>query len=309
VNAARLRGSGLVLVSLAVHALAIVGVSALAVRAPISPLFVDLTQEGAAGSDSPTGGIPAVSTPEAAGGGATVRRSAPETSRARTPIRDAPSRREATARSSDTSAAPPADAAPATAPPAAIPPAPSVPEDAGNRAAPSPPATVEPAPARADAADAPSSSAAGQPAGAPAAGSGPTRAGGAASEPGGTGTGPGMSAPGGARLVLTLPGAAGRGDIPAEYGPFLARFRRSVEDALVYPLAARRQGLAGRVELDVLLEPGGRVTGVEVHASSSHVVLDEAGIAAVRSLPLMPLPEGLPRRPLRIRLPLEFQLR
>ena len=92
--------------------------------------------------------------------------------------------------------------------------------------------------------------------------------------------------------MLTLPGAAGRGDIPAEYGPFLARFRRSVEDALVYPLAARRQGLAGRVELDVLLEPGGRVTGVEVHASSSHAVLDEAGIAAVRSLPLIPLPEG-----------------
>ena len=195
-NAARLRGSGLVLVSLAVHALAIVGVSALAVRAPIPPLFVDLTQEGAAGSDSPTGGIPAVSTPEAAAGGAAVRRPAPETSRARTPIRDAPSRREATARSSDASAARPADAAPATAPPAAIPPAPSVPEDAGNRAAPSPRRRwnrrrhAPMPPARA------SSSAAGQPAGAPAAESSPTRAGGAASEPGGTGTGPGMSLPG-----------------------------------------------------------------------------------------------------------------
>jgi len=117
-----------------------------------------------------------------------------------------------------------------------------------------------------------------------------------------------MSAPGGARLVVALPGG-GRGAVPAEYGPYLARFRRSVEDALVYPLAARRQGLAGRVELDVLLEPGGRVTAVEIHMSSSHGVLDEAGIAAVRSLPPLPLPEGLPRRPLRIRLPLDFQLR
>lgn len=121
------------------------------------------------------------------------------------------------------------------------------------------------------------------------------------------GAAPGMAASGGARLVLALPGD-GRG-APAEYGPYLTRFRRTVEDALVYPLAARRQGLAGRVELDVLLEPGGRVTAVEVHTSSSHRVLDEAGIAAVRSLPLMPFPEILPRRPLRIRLPLDFQLR
>ena len=67
--------------------------------------------------------------------------------------------------------------------------------------------------------------------------------------------------------------------------------------------------LAKGLELDVLLEPGGRVTAVEIHMSSSHGVLDEAGIAAVRSLPPLPLPEGLPRRPLRIRLPLDFQLR
>lgn len=120
--------------------------------------------------------------------------------------------------------------------------------------------------------------------------------------------GPGVSAHGGARLALMLPGD-GRGGVPPEYGPYLARFRRSVEDALIYPLAARRNGLAGRVELDVLLEPGGRVTAVEVHTSSSHGVLDDAGIAAVRSLPPMPFPDGLPRRPLRIRLPLDFQLR
>jgi TonB family protein len=137
---------------------------------------------------------------------------------------------------------------------------------------------------------------------------GPGRAVGTASEVGGAGTGRSVAAPGGARLALALPGD-GRGEVPAGYGPYLARFRRSVEDALVYPLAARRQGLAGRVELDVLLEPGGRVTSVEVHTSSSHGMLDEAGIAAVRALPPMPFPDGLPRRPLRIRLPLDFQLR
>jgi TonB family protein len=162
------------------------------------------------------------------------------------------------------------------------------------------------APAESTSAAAPSVS--GNSAGSETPASGAGRATDTAPEVGATGAGRGLSASGGARLVLALPGS-GRGEVLAEYGPYLARFRRSVEDALVYPLAARRQGLAGRVELDVLVEPGGRVTGVEIHASSSHGVLDEAGIAAVRALPPLPFPEDLPRRPLRIRLPLDFQLR
>jgi TonB family protein len=46
-----------------------------------------------------------------------------------------------------------------------------------------------------------------------------------------------------------------------------------------------------------------------VVVSSSHPLLDEAAVEAVRSLPPLPLPEHLPRRPLRIRLPLVFELR
>jgi len=207
---------------------------------------------------------------------------------------------------------PPEASASTAATPSALPPsassspAPGAPTAAAERTAPTAKATVDPASAPPDSAGEPPPSAAGTLPDDAASGSGPGHSAGAAAEVGGAG--PGMSAPGGARLVLALPGD-GRGAVPAEYGPYLARFRRSVEDALVYPLAARRQGLAGRVELDVLLEPGGRVTAVEIHMSSSHGVLDEAGIAAVRSLPPLPLPEGLPRRPLRIRLPLDFQLR
>ncbi len=113
---------------------------------------------------------------------------------------------------------------------------------------------------------------------------------------------------GGARLALAGPGT-GRGEIPAEFGPYLARFRERIQELVVYPLAARRRGLAGRVEIELLLEPSGRVRDVAVVASSSHALLDEAAVEAVRSLVPQPLPEHLPRRSLRVRLPVVFQLR
>ncbi len=113
---------------------------------------------------------------------------------------------------------------------------------------------------------------------------------------------------GGARLALAGPGT-GRGEIPAEFGPYLARFRERIQELVVYPLAARRRGLAGRVEIELLLEPSGRVRDVAVVASSSHALLDEAAVEAVRSLVPQPLPEHLPHRSLRVRLPVVFQLR
>ena len=104
-------------------------------------------------------------------------------------------------------------------------------------------------------------------------------------------------------------GGAAAGGIPPEYGPYLQRFRRRVQESLNYPLAARRQGLAGNVELEVLLEPSGRVGAVRVIRSSSYDVLDDAALDAVKRLAPEPIPENLPHRPLRIRLPLGFQLR
>lgn len=122
----------------------------------------------------------------------------------------------------------------------------------------------------------------------------------------GGGQGPGVS--GGSRLALALPGE-GRGSVPAEYGPYLARFRQRVQDALVYPLAARRRGLSGTVEIEVLIEPGGRVQNVAVSSSSSHALLDEAAADTVRQMAPVPMPETLPARPLRVKLPLVFELR
>ncbi len=120
----------------------------------------------------------------------------------------------------------------------------------------------------------------------------------------------GSAAGGGAGPPVALaPAREGGGAVPPEYGPYLRRFRERLQQSLRYPLAARRQHVTGTVELEVLLEPTGKVRAVEVVSSSSSAVLDEAAVDAVRNLPPIPLPEHLPRRPLRIRLPLLFDLR
>jgi periplasmic protein TonB len=135
---------------------------------------------------------------------------------------------------------------------------------------------------------------------------------GSAGRPGGASSllrdGGGLAGSGGALLALAGAGE-GRSSVPAEYGPYLARFRQRIQEALVYPLAARRQGLSGSVELEVLVEPSGQIRSVRLLSSSSHAVLDEAALDTVRALAPLPLPEHLPRRPLRIRLPVVFHLR
>jgi protein TonB len=119
----------------------------------------------------------------------------------------------------------------------------------------------------------------------------------------GSGAGPGSS------IALATPGAGGSGAPPAEYGAYLRQFRQRVQESLVYPLAARRQGLRGTVELHVWLEATGRVRDVQVARSSAHAVLDDAALETIRRLEPVPFPESLPRRPLVIRIPLVYDLR
>lgn len=121
-------------------------------------------------------------------------------------------------------------------------------------------------------------------------------------------TAPGSSGSTGSPLAGTAPSGGG-GALRGEYGPYLARFRQRVQEALVYPLAARRQGAHGTVELDVLIEASGRVRDVRVVRSSTNALLDEAALETIRRLGPVPFPDSLPRRPLRIRLPLVFELR
>jgi periplasmic protein TonB len=100
----------------------------------------------------------------------------------------------------------------------------------------------------------------------------------------------------------------GTGDA-GEYTAYLALLRRRVFDSLVYPPAARRRSLTGTVHVDLDIQPTGVISQVVVVSSSSHRVLDEAAVEAVRDLGRLPFPPGVRPRLLRVRLPVVFDLR
>jgi protein TonB len=94
----------------------------------------------------------------------------------------------------------------------------------------------------------------------------------------------------------------------AEYGSYLAGVRRRILDALRYPTPARSRGLTGTVYLEIFIKSDGAIGEVAVTSSSTHPLLDEAALEAVRSLSPQPFPKGLKPRPLRVRLPVVFDL-
>jgi protein TonB len=118
----------------------------------------------------------------------------------------------------------------------------------------------------------------------------------------------GQGAREGAPVALAIPGEGGSGQ-GAEYAAYYALLRRRVGESLTYPPAARRRGLSGTVHLDLVIQPSGIISGVEVVTSSSHRVLDEAAVEAVRDLGRLPFPGDLKPRLLRVRLPVVFDLR
>jgi protein TonB len=126
----------------------------------------------------------------------------------------------------------------------------------------------------------------------------------AAPGPGTSGAGPG-GASGGTGLASGGPGGGAPG---AEYGGYLAGVRRRILDALRYPPPARSRGLKGTVYLEIFIKSDGAIGDVSVTGSSSHPLLDEAALEAVRSLEPQPFPRGLKPRPLRVRLPVVFDL-
>jgi protein TonB len=250
------------------------------------PLFVDLSERAPAQGSPETAPVPAPRPAPRAAGSASVP--------SRAPARPEPVAAEIPGAPPVAPTPPPTERMVPVAPPAPTPAAEPVPAPA---AAPVPVAPALPSGSSVASAAADTrvgaDTGAGSPSGAPSRGDGDR----------GPGGGPG------APLALAAPGASGSGAPPAEYGPYLRRFRQRVQESLVYPLAARRQGLGGTVELHVWLEATGRVRDVQIARSSSHDVLDEAAVQTIRRLGLVPFPDSLPRRPLLIRIPLVYELR
>ncbi len=123
----------------------------------------------------------------------------------------------------------------------------------------------------------------------------------------GAGGGAGFGVREGSALALVVPGdGSGEG---AEYGVYLALVRSRIHELLRYPSVARHRGLSGTVLIEVEIAPTGEIGRVSVAASSSHGVLDEAAVDAVRGLRRVPFPPNLRPRALRTRLPVVFDLR
>jgi protein TonB len=214
-------------------------------------------------------------------------------------------------------AAAPAPEAPA--PPAPAPPPPAIAVSPPAEAPPSPtldvpraaPAAVPPSPRESP----PSRSLAGASAGdRPLASGGQGSGGSESSTAGGGGAasvasdrpGPGGGGRAGQALALAVPG--GGSGVGAEYGPYLTALRQRIAQSVRYPASARRRGISGTVNVEILILPNGVVGEVQLLESSTHQVLDEAALKTIRSLPRMPLPADLPARPLRVRVPVVFQI-
>jgi protein TonB len=140
---------------------------------------------------------------------------------------------------------------------------------------------------------------------------GATANGGGAAASGGAGTSRGEGSGGtaasgkGSALALAAPG----GGDAAEYSGYLALVRSRIQESLTYPTSARRRGLTGTVQVDLAIDTTGAVSHVSLAASSSHRVLDDAALDAVRNVERVPFPSGLRPRRLRVRLPVVFDLR
>jgi TonB family protein len=319
-------------VSVAVHAALLLLIVAVVGLTPTPALFVDLVHSLGAGSQDGGGGAPDDGAPRGA---------APEKPRASAPA----GRRSRPARTPsppiDASSRPPESPGPAARSMTSPPPtdlAPDVPASAASSApaavvaAPSPPvAPSAPAPAGPSVSSSPMPSGADRDAGASPSGghalrpmgdawgstagdAGPAlhaRRGERTARPGtgesGGGGGAGFGGRAGSALTLAVPGDGG-GDA-AEYAGYFALLRRRLAESLVYPAAARRRGLSGTVQIEVEIESNGAIGVVLVFASSSHRLLDDAALEAVRGLGRVHFPPDVRPRRLRVRLPVVFDLR
>jgi protein TonB len=116
--------------------------------------------------------------------------------------------------------------------------------------------------------------------------------------------------PHGARAALAIPGDSGdAGEATAEYAGYLRQLRSQIQGSITYPAAARQRGLSGTVLVEIVLQPSGQIERVSLLASSSHEALDRGALDTVRAMRPLPFPPGLPHRPLRVELPIVFELR
>lgn len=284
--------------SLAVHVAVVVGAVTLLRTEPTPPaLMIDLDaiivgrDDGPGGASSASGGVtgtPAPRTPPAAQSRSSAPPAAPS---------PPPPRGEAIPQR-------PADPIPAAAPE----PAPTPPPTASP--SPSPVAPSQPV------APTPSAPTDGRSAGSGVPGTGSINDAQASASAQGAGGGAGertergAGGGGNALLAAVAPGTGGGlGEgVGSEYAAYYARLRQRIQESVRYPPAARRRSVSGTVHLEIAIAPDGAISAVSVNASSSHEILDQAAMEAARSVRRVPFPPDVRPLPLRVRLPVVFEL-
>lgn len=116
-------------------------------------------------------------------------------------------------------------------------------------------------------------------------------------------SGPVAAPAGGGQLPL------GKEEVPpaaVDWGPYNQTVWKRIEARKSYPLLARKRGREGRVTVDFVLGPGGRLLDARVGKSSGSEDLDQAALEAVRRA--APFPEP-PAPPSGGRLPMQITVR
>ncbi len=120
---------------------------------------------------------------------------------------------------------------------------------------------------------------------------------------GGRGSGgPGGSPGGGTAVAGRGAAGAGAGTGGASLAGVLRSIRTKIEQARIYPEAARREGIQGTVDLRFRIAADGSVEAMEILRSSGHRILDEASEQTIRRA------APYPRVPGWVRLPLSYRL-
>lgn len=91
---------------------------------------------------------------------------------------------------------------------------------------------------------------------------------------------------------------------------YLARILDRLRRAKRFPEAARRAGRYGTASLVFTVLKSGRVVGSRIVRSSGHAILDRAALAMLRrASPMPPIPPGIGRNRISVRVPVRFRLR
>jgi TonB family protein len=120
---------------------------------------------------------------------------------------------------------------------------------------------------------------------------------------GGDGGGRGAGGGDGTLVAALVPGNAG------DLGAYYHVIQRHIRESLEYPPVLARRRISGSVEVELLVRANGEITDVHVASPASHPLLERAAIEALRAMRPVRFPADLAPRPLRVRVPVVFDLR